>query len=61
MTWVLCGESEEDRRAMMGQFFEVCRRRVLKVIAGESKVMAMNLEEGLECKVHANGIHLEHV
>ena len=26
---VLCGESEEDLRAMMGQFAEVCRWREL--------------------------------
>ena len=27
---VLCGESEEDMRAMVGRFTEVCRRRRLK-------------------------------
>ena len=30
---VLCSESEEDLRAMVGHFFEVCRRRGLKVNA----------------------------
>ena len=40
---VLCGESEEDLRAMVGQFVEVCRRRGLKVSAGKSKVMVLNL------------------
>ena len=25
---VLCGESEEDLRAMLGRFVEVCRRRM---------------------------------
>ena len=36
--FVLCGESEEDLRAMVGHF-EVCRSRVLKVTMG-------NLEHG---------------
>ena len=55
----LCGESEEDLRAMMGQFVEVCRRG-LKVSACKSKVMVMNEEEGLECEVYIDGIRLEH-
>ena len=33
---VLSGESEDDLRAMVGQFAEVCRRRGLKVNAGKS-------------------------
>ena len=33
---VLCGESEEDLRMMVGWFVEVCRRRGLKVNAGKS-------------------------
>ena len=36
---VLCGETEEDLRGMVGQFVEVCRRRGLKVNAGKNKVM----------------------
>ena len=44
---VLCGESEEDLRTMVGQFAEVCRRRVLKINAGKSKVMVLGGEEGL--------------
>ena len=44
---VLRGESEEDLRAMMGRFAEVCRRKGLKVSAGKSKVMVLNGEEGL--------------
>ena len=43
----LCGESEEDLKAMLGRFAEVCRRRGLKVNAGESKVMVLNVEERL--------------
>ena len=41
----LCGESEEDLRATVGLFVEICRRRVLKVNAGKSKVMVLNEEE----------------
>ena len=33
---VFCGESEEDLRAMVGRFVEVCRRGGLKVNAGKS-------------------------
>ena len=58
---VLCGDSEEDLRAMVGWFAEVCRRGGLKVNAGKSKVMVLNGEEGLEYEVHIDGIHLEHV
>ena len=32
---VLCGESEEDLRAPLEHFVEVCRRRGLKVNAGK--------------------------
>ena len=39
---VLCGESEEEVRAMVGWSAEVCRRRGLKVNAGKSKVMVLN-------------------
>ena len=45
----------------MGQFAEVCRRRGLKVNAGKSKMMILNREEELECEVHIDGFHLEHV
>ena len=43
---ILCGESEEDLRVMVGRFVEVCRRE-LKVNLGKSKVMVMNGEEVL--------------
>ena len=39
----------------MGWFAELYRRR------GKSKVMLLNGEEGIECKVHVDEIHLEHV
>ena len=58
---VLCGKSEEDLRAMVGRFAEVCRRRGLKVNAGKSMGMVLCGEEGLECEVYVDGIHLEHV
>ena len=58
---VLCGESEEDLRAMMGRFADLCRRRGMKVSSGKSKVMVLNREEGLECEVHVDGKRLEQV
>ena len=58
---VLCGESEEYPRVMVGQFAEMCRRKGLKVIASRSKVMVLNGEERLECEVHVDGIRLEYV
>ena len=51
---VLCSESEEDLRAMVGGFSEVCTKR-------GKEVMVQNGEEGLECEVHVDGIRLEHV
>ena len=39
----------------------MCRRRGLKVNAGKSEVMILNGEEGLECEVYIDGIHLEQV
>ena len=58
---VLCGESEENLKAMVERFVEVCKRRELKVNSGKSKVRVMNGVEGLECEVHLDGIRLEHV
>ena len=40
--FVLCGEWEEDLRAILGRFLEVCRRRVLKVNAGKWRVMVLS-------------------
>ena len=45
----------------MGRFFEVCKRRGLKINTGKRRVMVQNGEEGLECQVHVDGIHLEHI
>ena len=58
---VLCGELEEDLRAIVGRFNDVCRRRGLKVNAGKSKRLVLNGEEVLEYEVHVYGIRLEHV
>ena len=41
---ILCGESEEDLRVMVGRFAEMCRRRGLKVNASKSKVMLLNVD-----------------
>ena len=51
---VLCGESEENLRKIVGRFIEVFRERGLKVNAGKSKVMVLGGEEGLECEVCVN-------
>ena len=58
---VLCGESEEDLKAMVACFAEVCSRRGLKVNAVTSEVMVLGREEGFECEVCVDGIHLGHV
>ena len=59
--FVLCGELEEDLRAMVRWLVEVCRRRGLKFNVGKNKVMVMNGVEGLECEVHEDGLRLKHV
>ena len=58
---VLCGESGENLRVMVGRYGGVCRRRGLNVKAGKSKVMVMNGEEVLECEVRVDWVRLEHV
>ena len=58
---VLCGESEENLRGMVGRFGDVCGRRRLKVNAAKIKVMVLNREEGLQCEVYVDGISLEYV
>ena len=44
-----------------GIFFQVCRRRGLKVIAGKSKVIVLDGEEGLEFEVCVDWMRLDHV
>ena len=58
---VLCGELEEDLRAMVGWFAEMCRWRGLKGNGGKSKVMVLSGEKRLEGEVHVDRIHLEDV
>ena len=58
---VLYGESEEDLRAMVRRFVEVCKRRGVKVNASKSMVIVLNGEEGLQCEISVDGIRLEHV
>ena len=58
---VLCGESEEDLRVIMGRFAEVCRDRGLKDNADKHKVMVLNGEVGLKCEAPVDEICLEHV
>ena len=57
---VLCGESKDELRAMVGRFIGVCRKRGLKIKAGKTKVKVLNGEEGLECEADVDGIRLEH-
>ena len=56
---VLCGETEEDLRAMVGHFGEVHRGSENQ--CSKSKVIVLDEEEGLECEVSIDGICLEHV
>ena len=58
--WRLPGHLYAGDLVMVGQFVEVCRRRV-SVNAGKSGVMVMNAQEGLEYEVHVDGIRSEHV
>ena len=48
---VLCGESEEDLKAIVGRFVEVRRRICLKVNGGTNRLMVLGEEEGVECEV----------
>ena len=52
---VLCAESEEDLKVMVGHFVEVCKRKGPKVNTGKSKVMMLG-EEGLECEIPVDGM-----
>ena len=49
--FVLWGESEEDLRAMVGCFVEMCNRTSLKINAGKSKLIELGGKEGLEFEV----------
>ena len=58
---VMCDESEEDLRAMVGRFVEVCKRRGLKINEGKSKVMVLGGEEGLKFEVCIYVIRLAYI
>ena len=53
--------SEEDLRAMVGSFVDLCRRRGLKVNAGKIKEMVLGGEGGLEYEIRVDGARLEEV
>ena len=55
-TW-LCGELEEDLKAMVGCLV----RNGLKGSVDKTKVMVLNGEKGLKCAVHVHRMRLEHV
>ena len=55
---VLCGESEEDLRATVKRFINVCRRS-LKVSTCKSKVTVMNGEEELEYEFRVDRMRVE--
>ena len=57
----LCGESEEDPKAMVGRLVEVCRGRGVNVNANKSRWRVLCGEEGLECEFSVDGMRLEHV
>ena len=52
---------EEDLRAMLRRFVEVCRRRGLKFNATKSKVMVLGGEKMLGCGVCEHNMQLEHM
>ena len=54
---ILCGESEEDIRLMVGRFVEEC----LKVNGGKSKVMVLGGEEEVEYEVCVDGMRLKYL
>ena len=45
---------------MEGRFVQVCGRKGLEVNLDTSKGIVLGGEEGFECEVHVDGIHLEH-
>ena len=46
---------------MVGGFVDLCRRVGLKFNVDKSKVMSLNGEDGLECKVCVDRVRLEHL
>ena len=56
-TLVVYDQLEEDLKAKVGKFVEVCRRG-LNAIANKSKVMVLNGKEGFKYEVYIDRIHL---
>jgi hypothetical protein len=57
---VLCGESEESLRILVGEFNGVCKRRGLAINVEKSKVMVMNGVD-VQCHLEVDGVQLEQV
>ena len=55
---VLCGESKEDLRVVVGQFTAVCIRRGMKVNAGKSKVSGRRVAGTIRSLVNARDLQL---
>ena len=51
----MCGETEENLIAMVGNFAEVCRKRDLKVIEGKNKIIVLGEEEEFEWRFALTG------
>ena len=58
---VLCDESEEELKVMVGRFLRFVEERGLKVNPDKSKVIVLGVEEGLGCEVHVDGAQLKQV
>ena len=52
---------EENLKAMVKRFVEVCSNRVLKVNEYKSKLIVLTKGEGLECEVSVDGMRLKHM
>ena len=48
---VLCGELEQNRKVVVANFVEVCRKSGLKINADKNK-------EVLECEIHGDGTRM---
>ena len=53
---ILCGESEEDLKAILELFVEVCRKKGRKVNADEINVIVLGVEKGLKWEICVDGV-----
>ena len=58
---VLCGESGENLKVMVGLVVEVCRRRGLKVNTDKIKVMALGEGGGRDWSVRIFWVYFESI